>query len=120
LETFENLANHGYVTSNRYQDWGASNGFYPIVRLAQMHHIAINGGYERLLSLNEHDGRKLVGDADNQHKRWVGAEPWATQVIVENAFTQARVREAHSAVQIKDHMAGTQQRAPRIKIVQRK
>jgi hypothetical protein len=32
LEIFENSANHGYVTSNRYQDWGASNGFYPIVR----------------------------------------------------------------------------------------
>jgi hypothetical protein len=44
LEIFENSANHGYVMSNRYRDWGASNGFYPIVRLAQLHHIAINGG----------------------------------------------------------------------------
>jgi hypothetical protein len=99
LEIFENSANHGYVTSNRNQDWGASNGLYPVIRLAQLHHIAINGGYERLLSLNEHDGRELVGDADNQHNCWVGAEPWATQVIVENAFIQASASEAHSAVQ---------------------
>jgi hypothetical protein len=120
LEIFENLANHGYVTSNRNRDLGASNGFYPIIRLAQLHHIAINGGYERLLSLNEHDGRELVKDADNQHNRWVGAEPWATQVIVENAFKQARAREAHSAVQNKDHMAGTQLLATRIKILLRR
>jgi hypothetical protein len=68
----------------------------------------------------KHDGRKLVGDADKKHNCWVGEEPWATQVIVENAFTQARVRETHSAVQIKDHMAGMQQCASRIKILQRK
>jgi hypothetical protein len=75
LEIFENSANHGYVTNNRYRDWGTSNGFYPIVRLAQLHHIDINGWYERLLSLNKHDRRELVGDADNQHNRWVSAEP---------------------------------------------
>jgi hypothetical protein len=100
LEIFENSANYGYVTCNRYQDWGASNGLYPIFRLAQLKHIAINGGYNRRLSLNERNGRELIGDSDNQHNRWVGAEPWATQVIVENTFTQARVHEAHSAVQI--------------------
>jgi hypothetical protein len=99
---------------------GASNGFYPIVRLAQLKHIAINGGYDRLLSLNKRDGRKPIGDTDNQHNCWVGAEPWATQVIVENAFTQTEVQEAHSAAQIKHHMARTQQRAPRIKTLQRK
>jgi hypothetical protein len=44
LEIFENWANHGYITCNRYQDWGASNGFYPIVRLAQLKHIALMGG----------------------------------------------------------------------------
>jgi hypothetical protein len=117
LEIFENLANQGYVTGNRNRDWGASNGFYPIIRLLQLHHIAINGGYVRLLSVNEREGRELIGDADNQHVRWVGAEPWATQIIVENAFIQARAHKAHSAVQKQDYMAGTQHQATRIRIL---
>jgi hypothetical protein len=108
LAKFENSAECGYVTSNRNRDWGASNGFYPIIRLSQLHHVAINGGYARLLSLNEHDGHELVGDADNQHVRWVGTEPWATQTIVENAFIQARAHAAHSAVQKQDYITGTQ------------
>jgi hypothetical protein len=102
LEIFENSAKHGYVTGNRNRDWGASNGFYPIIRLSPLHHVAMNGGYARLLSLNEHNGRKLVGEADNQQVCWVGAEPWATQTIMENAFIQARAHAAHSGVQKQD------------------
>jgi hypothetical protein len=75
LKIFKNSANHGYVTGNRNRDWRASNGFYPIIRLSQLHHVAINGGYARLLSLNKHDGRKLVRDADSQHVCWVCAGP---------------------------------------------
>jgi hypothetical protein len=89
LEISENSAKQGYVTGNRNGDWGASNKFYPIIRLSQLHHVAINSGYARLLSLNEHEGRELVKDADNQQVCWVRAEPWGTQIIVENAFTQA-------------------------------
>jgi hypothetical protein len=117
LEIFENLAKHGYVTGNRNRDWGASNGFYPIIRLLQLHHVAMNGGYARLLSLNEHEGRKLVGEADNQHVCWVCAESWATQTIVENAFIQARAHAAHSTVQKQDYITGTQHRVARIRIL---
>jgi hypothetical protein len=117
LEIFENSANHGYVTGNRNQDWGASTGFYPIIRISQLRHVAINGGYARLLSLNKHDRRKLVEDADIQHVCWVGAEPWATQIILENAFIQARAHKAHRTVQKQDYMAGTQHRATRIRIL---
>jgi hypothetical protein len=115
LEIFENLAKHGYVTGNRNRDWGASNGFYPIIRLLQLHHVAMNGGYAKLLSLNKHDGHELVGDAENQHVCWVSAELWATQIIMENAFTQARTHAAHRPVQKQDYMAGTQHRAARIR-----
>jgi hypothetical protein len=41
-------------------------------------------------------------------------------VIMENACKQARVHEAHSAVQIKHHMAEMYQCAPRIKTLLRK
>jgi hypothetical protein len=117
LEIFENLAKHGYVTGNRNRDWGASNGFYPIIRLLQLHHVAMNGRYARLLSLSRRDGRKLIGDADNQHVCWVGAEPWATQIIVENAFPQVRTHAAHSPVQKQVYMAATQHQATRIRIL---
>jgi hypothetical protein len=60
LEIFENLAKHGYVTGNRNRDWGARNGVYPLIRLLQLHHVAMKGGYARLLSLKEQEGRKLV------------------------------------------------------------
>jgi hypothetical protein len=117
LEIFDNSAKHGYVTGNRNRDWGASNRFYPIIRILQLHHVAMNSGYARLLSLNERDGRKLVGDADNQHVLSVGTEPWATQIIVENAFIQAGTHAAHSAVQIQDYIARTQHQAARINIL---
>jgi hypothetical protein len=65
LEILENSAEHGYVTGNMNGDWGASNRFHPIIRLSQLHHVAMNGGYARLLSLNEHDRQELVGEADN-------------------------------------------------------
>jgi hypothetical protein len=38
LAIFETSARHGYVTSNRTRDFGAANGYYPIIRLAQLHH----------------------------------------------------------------------------------
>jgi hypothetical protein len=90
LATFENLAKHGYVTGNRYQDWRSINGFYPIIRLLQLHHVSMNSGYAILLSLSEHEGQELVREADSLHVFWVSAKPWATQTIVENAFIQAR------------------------------
>jgi hypothetical protein len=67
--------------------------------------------------LNEQEGRELVGEADNQHVCWVGAEPWATQTIVKNAFIQARAHAAHSAVQKQDFIMGTQHRVARIRIL---
>jgi hypothetical protein len=86
LEIFDNLANHKYVTGNRNRDKGGSNGLYPIIRILQLHQVAINSGYARLLSFNKSDGRKLVGDVDNQHVCWVGTEPWATQIIVKKCL----------------------------------
>jgi hypothetical protein len=117
LAKFENSAECGYVTSNRNRDWGASNGFYPIIRLAQQYHVAMNGGYARLMSLNKHKGRELVREADTQHVRWVSAELWATQTIVENALLQPRANKAHSTVQKQAHSRPTQHRVARIRVL---
>jgi hypothetical protein len=117
LEIFENLAKHGFVTGNRNRDWGASNGFYPIIRLSQLHHVAMNVRYARLLSLNGHKRARARWRSNNQHVCWVGAEPWATQTIVKNVFIQARANKAHSAVQKQDYIRGTQHRVARIRIL---
>jgi hypothetical protein len=44
LATFEAAAMHGFVTKNRMRNWGAANGFFTVIRLAQLHHIAAHGG----------------------------------------------------------------------------
>jgi hypothetical protein len=67
LATFEYQAGHGFVTANRTQDWGAANGFWPVIRLAQLHHIAAHGGYARLLTRDRNDVRKILKEGDNLH-----------------------------------------------------
>jgi hypothetical protein len=67
LATFKYQAGHGFVRANRTRDWGAANRFWPVIRLAQLHHIAAHGGYARLLTLNRKDVRKLLKEGDNLH-----------------------------------------------------
>jgi hypothetical protein len=47
LATFEAAAMHGFVTKYSMRNWGAANGFFPVIRLAQLHHVAAHGGYAR-------------------------------------------------------------------------
>jgi hypothetical protein len=77
----------------------------------------MNGGYAKLMSLNKHEGRELVREADTQHICWVGPEPWATQTIVENAFVQPRTNKAHSAVQKQPYSRPTQHQIARIRVL---
>jgi hypothetical protein len=58
LSIFEALAEHGYVTGNRFRDHGAANGFYPVIELCQLQHVSMHGGYARLLSLFHSRKRK--------------------------------------------------------------
>jgi hypothetical protein len=81
---------HGFVTKYRMRNWGAVKGFFPVIRLAQRHHIAAHGGYARLVSLSLEDAEEFVDEADKVHDRWVGAEPLSTQYAVEETFTRIR------------------------------
>jgi hypothetical protein len=90
LAIFETSAHHGYVTSNRIRDFGAANGYYPIIRLAQLHQVSALGGYARMLTLHPNKVKHFIDKADAQHDRWVGAEPFNTQIIVEEAFAKMK------------------------------
>jgi hypothetical protein len=90
LAIFETSARHGYVTSNRTRDFGAANGYYPIIRLAQLHHVSPLGGYSRMLTLHPNEVKHFIDKADAQHDCWVGAEPFNTQIIVEEAFAKTK------------------------------
>jgi hypothetical protein len=88
LATFEYQAGHGFVTANRTRDWGAANKFWPVIPLAQLHHITAHGGYARLLTLNRNNVRKLLKEGDDLHDTWVGAKPLSTQIATEEAFSK--------------------------------
>jgi hypothetical protein len=97
LASFDYQAGHGFVTANRTQDWGAANGFWPVICLAQLHHIAAHRGYARLLTLNRNDVRKILKVGDDLHDRWVGAEPLSTQIATEEVFSKTRCKDLSEA-----------------------
>jgi hypothetical protein len=115
LATFEAAAMHGYITKNRMRNWGAANGFFPVIRLAQRHHIAAHGGYARLVSLSLDDAEELVDKADKTHNRWVGAEPLSTQYAVEETFTRTKFNKELSEA-YKHHYALGNQYAARLRV----
>jgi hypothetical protein len=104
LATFEAAAIDGFVTKNRMRDWGAANGFFPVIRLAQLHHHAAHGGYARLVSLSLEDAREFVDEDDKAHDCWVGAEPLSTQYAAEQTFTTTRFNKELSGA-YKHHYA---------------
>jgi hypothetical protein len=106
LAIFEYQAGHGLVTANRTQDWGAAKGFWPVIRLAQLHHIAAHGGNARLLTLNRNDVRKLLKEGDDLHDTWVGAKPLSTQIATEEAFSKTRYNKYLSEANAHHYAAG--------------
>jgi hypothetical protein len=86
------------------RNWGAANGFFPVIRLAQLHHIAAHGGYARLVSLSREDAEEFVDEADMAHDRWVGADPLSTQYAAEETFTRTRFNKELSGA-YKHHYA---------------
>jgi hypothetical protein len=106
LATFEYQAGHGFVMANRTRDWGAANGFWPVIRLAQLHHITAHGGYARLITLNRNDVRKLLKEGDDLHDNWVGAEPLRTQIATEEAFSKTRYNKDLSKAYAHHYAAG--------------
>jgi hypothetical protein len=89
----------GYVSANRMRDWGSTNGFFPVIRLSQLYHVSAHGGYARLVSLSQANTQRLVVEGDEDHDRWVGAEPLLTQWAREQAYVRTRynkdLREAY-------------------------
>jgi hypothetical protein len=108
LATFEAAAMHGYVTKNRMRNWGAANGFFPVIRLSQLHHIAAHGGYARLVSLTLSDAEQFINEADEAHDRWVGAEPLSTQYAVEETFTRTKFNKELSGAYKHHYAMGNQ------------
>jgi hypothetical protein len=51
LAIFEEAANLGFVTRNRFRTEGAAAGYYPILTLGQVQHVDNMGGYSRLLAI---------------------------------------------------------------------
>jgi hypothetical protein len=87
---------HGYVTSNKTRDFSAANRYYPIIRLAQLHHVSALGGYARMLTLHPNEVKHFIDEADAQHDCWVGAAPFNTQIIVEEAFSKTKSIQGYS------------------------
>jgi hypothetical protein len=90
LATFEYQAGHGFVTANRTRDWEAANAVWPVIGLAQLHHIGAHGGYARLLTLSRNNVRKLLKEGEDLHNTWVGAKPLSTQISTEEGFSKTR------------------------------
>jgi hypothetical protein len=82
-----------------------ANGFFPVIRLAQLQHISAHGGYARLLTLEADEARELVGQGDALHDKWVGSEPLNTQYAKEEAFAHTRYNKDLSEA-YKHHYAG--------------
>jgi hypothetical protein len=115
LTTFKAAAMHGFVTENRMRNWGAANGFFPVIRLAQLHHIVAHGGNARLVSLSLEDAEEFVDDADKTHDRWVGVEPLSLQYEVEETFTRTRFNKELSGA-YKHHYASGNPNMARLRV----
>jgi hypothetical protein len=43
-----------------------------------------------MLTIHPNEVKHFINEADAQHDRWVGAEPFNTQIIVEEAFAKTK------------------------------
>jgi hypothetical protein len=108
LAIFEYQAGHGFVTANRTRNWGAANGFRPVIFLAQLHHVAAHRGYARLLTLAKDDVRKILKEGDSLHDGWVGAKPLSTQITTEEAFSKTMYNKDLSEAYVQHYAAGNE------------
>jgi hypothetical protein len=106
---------HGFVTKNRMRNWGGANGLFPVIRLAQLHHVAAHGGYARLVSLSLEDAEELVDKGNKAQDRWVGAEPLSTQYAAEQTFTTTRFNKELSGA-YKHHYASGNPYSARLRV----
>jgi hypothetical protein len=115
LTIFEEAANLGFVTRNRFRTEGAASGYYPILTLGQVRHVDNMGGYSRLLAMEVANAERLVDEGARLHTEWVGAEPYYTQAAASRAFLGA-TGDAANAAEVGDAiMEGTTHRQRRIR-----
>jgi hypothetical protein len=115
LTIFEEAAEVGFVTRNRFRTEGAAAGYYPIVTLGQVRHLDNMGGYSRLMAMEVANAERLVEEGARLHSAWVGAEPFYTQAAALKGFFRAAV-DAASAAEVGDAiLEGTTHRQRRIR-----
>jgi hypothetical protein len=115
LAIFEEAANLGFVTRNRFQTEGAAAGYYPILTLGQVRHVDNMGGYSRLLAMEVADTERLADEGARLHTAWVGAEPFYTQAAALKGFLGA-AGDAANAAEVGDAiLEGTTHRQRRIR-----
>jgi hypothetical protein len=73
LALFKDLADVGWVTTNRFLPEGSASGFFPIITLPQVRHIRNTGGYLQLLAMSIPEAQELVKEGIVLHTKWVGA-----------------------------------------------
>jgi hypothetical protein len=115
LTIFEEAANLGFVTRNRFRTEGAASGYYPILTLGQVRHVDNMGGYSRLLAMDVADAERLIDKGARLHTEWVGAEPYYAQVAASRGFLGATGDAANGAKMGDAIMEGTTHRQRRIR-----
>jgi hypothetical protein len=86
LALFENSAELGWVTSNRFWQERSASGFFPILTLPQVCHIKNMGGYSSLLAMSIPEAEELVNKGILLHTKWVGSEPYFTQAAARQGY----------------------------------
>jgi hypothetical protein len=97
LALFEDLADVGWVTTNRFRQERSASGFFPIITLPQVHHIENTGGYSRLLAMSIPEAQELVDKGIILHTMWVGAKPYFTQAAAWQGYHMATYNAEYAA-----------------------
>jgi hypothetical protein len=87
LALFEDAADVGWVTTNRFRQEGSALGFLPVITLPQVRHVENTGGYSRLLVMSiPEEAQELVTEGIVFHTNLVGAEPYFTQATAGKGY----------------------------------
>jgi hypothetical protein len=86
LTLFEDSADVGWVTTNRFWQEGSALGFFPVLTLPQVCHVKNMGGYSRLLAMSIPEAQELVEEGILLHTKWVGAKPYFTQAAARQGY----------------------------------
>jgi hypothetical protein len=70
LALFEDVAQFGWVTENRYRPEGCAAGFYPVITIPQVRYKESMCGYATLMALSVKDARAMTDKGIQLHIKW--------------------------------------------------